>query len=213
MRGGGRKGTVGSSSDPQMPLGVDRLFLRGVEVPRVCKLHPDQVIAILSATEVSSSVPVLPLGPQDGILGVVLQALWGQAWPPWGGAESRLVHLKSVFPSYSASVRLPASTVKLGEKLERYHTAIQVGAEDSSGARARVEGAICEHYSYGSASLISDLQRSESVRAPGSSRTEVLVTPAGVASKRHLFEKELAGQNRTEPTIRKVRARSQLLGL
>lgn len=81
----------------------------------------------------------------------------------------------------SASVRLPASTVKLGEKLERYHTAIQ---------------------------------RSESVRSPGSSRTELLVAPAGVASKRHLFEKELAGQNRTEPTsVRKVRrARSQLLG-
>lgn len=77
MRGGGRKGTVESSSDPQMPLGVDRLFLRDMEVPRVCKLHPDQVIAILSATEVSSSVPILPLGPQDGILGVVLQALGG----------------------------------------------------------------------------------------------------------------------------------------
>ncbi|XP_057625128.1 ladinin-1 [Chionomys nivalis] len=74
----------------------------------------------------------------------------------------------------SASVRLPASTVKLGEKLERYHTAIQ---------------------------------RSESVRSPGSSRTEVLVTPAGVASKRHLFEKELAGQSRTEPTIRKENLR------
>ncbi|XP_027273304.1 ladinin-1 [Cricetulus griseus] len=74
----------------------------------------------------------------------------------------------------SASVRLPASTVKLGEKLERYHTAIQ---------------------------------RSESVRSPGSSRTEVLVAPAGVASKRHLFEKELAGQNRTEPTIRKENLR------
>ncbi|KAL6040733.1 hypothetical protein STEG23_017498 [Scotinomys teguina] len=74
----------------------------------------------------------------------------------------------------SASVRLPASTLKLGEKLERYHTAIQ---------------------------------RSESVRSPGSSRTEVLVAPAGVASKRHLFEKELAGQNRTEPTIRKENLR------
>lgn len=110
-------------------------------------------------------------------------------------------------------MRLPASTVKLGEKLERYHTAIQVGAEDSFGACAGVEGAIYEHHSYGSAALISDLQRSESVRSPGSSRTEVLVTPAGVASKRHLFEKELAGQSRTEPTIRKVRARSQLLGL
>lgn len=75
----------------------------------------------------------------------------------------------------SASVRLPASTIKLGEKLERYHTAIQ---------------------------------RSESVRSPGSSRTEVLVTPAAVASKRHLFEKELSGQNRTEPTsVRKENLR------
>ncbi|XP_053461224.1 ladinin-1 [Nycticebus coucang] len=66
----------------------------------------------------------------------------------------------------SASVRLPASTVKLGEKLERYHTAIQ---------------------------------RSESVKSPGSSRTEFFVAPVGVASKRHLFEKELAGQSRAEP--------------
>lgn len=66
----------------------------------------------------------------------------------------------------SASVRLPASSVKLGEKLERYHTAIQ---------------------------------RSESVRSQGSSRTEFFVAPVGVASKRHLFEKELAGQSRAEP--------------
>ncbi|XP_039704817.1 ladinin-1-like, partial [Pteropus medius] len=66
----------------------------------------------------------------------------------------------------SASVRLPASTVKLGEKLERYHTAVQ---------------------------------RSESVKSPGSPRTELFVAPMGVASKRHLFEKELAGQSRAEP--------------
>lgn len=66
----------------------------------------------------------------------------------------------------SASVRLPASSAKLEEKLERYHTAIQ---------------------------------RSESVKSPGSSRTEFFVAPAGVASKRHLFEKELAGQSRAEP--------------
>ncbi|XP_029789004.1 ladinin-1 [Suricata suricatta] len=66
----------------------------------------------------------------------------------------------------SASMRLPASTVKLGEKLERYHTAIQ---------------------------------RSESVKSPGSSRTEFFVAPVGVASKRHLFEKELGGQSRAEP--------------
>ncbi|XP_045839137.1 ladinin-1 [Meles meles] len=66
----------------------------------------------------------------------------------------------------SASMRLPAGTVKLGEKLERYHTAIQ---------------------------------RSESVKCPGSSRTEFFVAPVGVASKRHLFEKELVGQSRAEP--------------
>ncbi|KAF3823234.1 hypothetical protein GH733_010670 [Mirounga leonina] len=66
----------------------------------------------------------------------------------------------------SASMRLPAGTVKLGEKLERYHSAVQ---------------------------------RSESVKSPGSSRTEFFVAPVGVASKRHLFEKELVGQSRAEP--------------
>ncbi|CAK6442324.1 unnamed protein product [Pipistrellus nathusii] len=63
----------------------------------------------------------------------------------------------------SASVRLP---VKLGEKLERYHTAIQ---------------------------------RSVSVKAPGAARTEVFVAPVGVASRRHLFEKELGGPGGREP--------------
>ncbi|XP_074078448.1 ladinin-1 [Macrotis lagotis] len=67
----------------------------------------------------------------------------------------------------SASVRLPSNTIKLGEKLERYHTAIQ---------------------------------RSESVKTPGSSRTEFFVTPVGVASKRNLFEKEQVRNNRVEPT-------------
>ncbi|XP_027801505.2 ladinin-1 [Marmota flaviventris] len=66
----------------------------------------------------------------------------------------------------SASVRLPATSVKLGEKLERYNTAIQ---------------------------------RSASVRSQGSTRTEFFVAPVGVASKRHLFEKELTGQSRAEP--------------
>ncbi|KAM6217310.1 ladinin-1 [Rhynchocyon petersi] len=66
----------------------------------------------------------------------------------------------------SASVRLPSSTVKLGEKLERYHTAVQ---------------------------------RSASIKSPGSSRTEFLVTPVGVASKRHLFEKGLPSQSQAEP--------------
>ncbi|XP_024605386.1 ladinin-1 isoform X1 [Neophocaena asiaeorientalis asiaeorientalis] len=63
----------------------------------------------------------------------------------------------------SSSVRIPASSFTLGQKLERYHTAVQ---------------------------------RSESVRSPGPSRAEFLVAPVDVASKRHLFEKELVGQGR-----------------
>lgn len=63
-------------------------------------------------------------------------------------------------------MRLPVSTARLGEKLERYHTAVQ---------------------------------RSESVKSPGSSRTEFFVAPAGVASKRHLFEKEVVGRSQAEP--------------
>lgn len=66
----------------------------------------------------------------------------------------------------SASVRLPVSTARLGEKLKRYHTAVQ---------------------------------RSESVKSPGSSRTEFFVAPAGVASKRHLFEKEVVSRSQAEP--------------
>lgn len=42
-------------------------------------------------------------------------------------------------------------------------------------------------------------QRSESVKSPGSSRTEFFVAPAGVASKRHLFEKEVVGRSQAEP--------------
>lgn len=35
--------------------------------------------------------------------------------------------------SCSSSVRLPASMLKLGEKLERYHTAVQVGGALTGG--------------------------------------------------------------------------------
>ncbi|XP_061043252.1 ladinin-1 isoform X2 [Eubalaena glacialis] len=66
----------------------------------------------------------------------------------------------------STSTRLPASSFTLGQKLERYHTAVQ---------------------------------RSESVRSLGPSRPEFLVAPVDVASKRHLFEKELVGQGREGP--------------
>ncbi|XP_045021717.1 ladinin-1 isoform X2 [Bubalus bubalis] len=66
----------------------------------------------------------------------------------------------------STSVRLPASSVKLGPKLEQYLSAIQ---------------------------------RSESVKGANPSHTEFLEAPVDVASKRHLFEKELVGQNREGP--------------
>ncbi|XP_010829409.1 PREDICTED: ladinin-1 [Bison bison bison] len=66
----------------------------------------------------------------------------------------------------STSMRLPASSVKLGQKLEQYLSAIQ---------------------------------RSESVKGASPSRTEFLVAPVDVASKRHLFEKELVGQSREGP--------------
>jgi hypothetical protein len=49
------------------------------------------------------------------------------------------------------------------------------------------------------------------MRSSGSPRTEFFVAPAGVASKRHLFEKEMAGQNRTEVASgRKVRSEAKL---
>ncbi|XP_044799275.2 ladinin-1 isoform X4 [Bubalus bubalis] len=66
----------------------------------------------------------------------------------------------------STSMRLPASSVKLGPKLEQYLSAIQ---------------------------------RSESIKGANASHTEFLEAPVDVASKRHLFEKELVGQNREGP--------------
>ena len=88
----------------------------------------------------------------------------------WAGRPHLLC--RPVFLPRSASVRLPASSVKLGPKLERYHSAIQ---------------------------------RSESVKCASPSRTEFLVAPVDVASKRHLFEKELVGQSREGPaSSRKV---------
>lgn len=118
-----------------------------------------------------------------------------------------------VLPSHSASMRLPASTVKLGEKLERYHTAIQVGMGlvEGPGYLMTVLGVLCAPHPHGSAIGVLSFQRSESVKCPGSSRTEFFVAPMGVASKRHLFEKELGGQSRAEPaSSRKVRAQAQL---
>lgn len=108
----------------------------------------------------------------------------------------------------SASMRLPAGTVKLGEKLERYHTAIQVGSALVEGPwyLTSLLGVGCVPHLRGSPVCVLCFQRSESVKSPGASRTEFFVAPVGVASKRHLFEKELVGQSRAEPaSSRKVR--------
>ncbi|KAK1327939.1 hypothetical protein QTO34_012361 [Cnephaeus nilssonii] len=93
----------------------------------------------------------------------------------------------------SASVRLP---VKLGEKLERYHTAIQVGPRVPRMPLVLRAGAGAPRGG----------QCPSSPPAPPA--TEVFVAPVGVASKRHLFEKELGGQSpsRAEPaSSRRVR--------
>uniref|UniRef100_A0A8B9Y2X6 Uncharacterized protein n=1 Tax=Bos mutus grunniens TaxID=30521 RepID=A0A8B9Y2X6_BOSMU len=84
------------------------------------------------------------------------------------GRHSRTSPILSrpVFLPCSTSMRLPASSVKLGQKLEQYLSAIQ---------------------------------RSESVKCANPSHTEFLEAPVDVASKRHLFEKELVGQNREGP--------------
>lgn len=109
-------------NSPEMPNHAGRLFFSSEKVSGVCRLCPAQVITIHSASKALSSVSVLHLCQRDGVPGVVLQALGT-------GLATLQNFILAVFPSYSASVRLPASTVKLGEKLERYHTAIQVGAE------------------------------------------------------------------------------------
>ena len=96
------------------------------------------------------------------------------------------------FLSCSTSTRLPASSFTLGQKLERYHTAVQVGGD---GYLPCVVGVVDAH-PQGSAACALCSQRSESVRSPGPSRPEFLVAPVDVASKRHLFEKELVGQGR-----------------
>lgn len=152
MREEGRKETVGSASCPEMLDHTVRLFFRNEKVPGFCRLRPAQVIAIHSAVKASSSVSVLHLCQHNGVPGMVLQA-------PGTGLATLQSFILAIFPSYSASVRLPASTIKLGEKLERYHTAIQVGAEGVSvraGAPARVEGTISEPHSHSSAASNSD---------------------------------------------------------
>lgn len=72
---------------------------------------------------------------RESVMGLLLRP-WGQAWSAWVSHLARLFHL----PSCSASMKLPANTVKLGEKLERYHTAIRVGGGFSRGVEGRMSG-------------------------------------------------------------------------
>ena len=110
----------------------------------------------------------------------------------WAGRPHLLC--RPVFLPRSASVRLPASSVKLGPKVERYHSAIQVSGPVPGMCR------VCQGPDPpGSAACALCSQRSESVKCASPSRTEFLVAPVDVASKRHLFEKELVGQSREGP--------------
>uniref|UniRef100_A0A8C9PNR4 Ladinin 1 n=1 Tax=Spermophilus dauricus TaxID=99837 RepID=A0A8C9PNR4_SPEDA len=64
----------------------------------------------------------------------------------------------------SASVRLPATSVKLGEKLERYHTAIQVWRGASPGPR--VPAQVVRHLT-GTAQWLVSLFPEDNLRLPG----------------------------------------------
>ena len=123
----------------------------------------------------------------------------GRPGVPWVGRASPALS-RPVFLPCSASVRLPASSVKLGPKLERYHSAIQV-----SGPVPGVCWVCRGPHPPGSVACALCSQRSESVKCASPSRTEFLMAPVDVASKRHLFEKELVGQSREGPaSTRKV---------
>ena len=125
----------------------------------------------------------------------------------WAGRASPALSCP-VFLPCSASVRLPASSVKLGPKLERYHSAIQV-----SGLVPGVCWACQGPHPPGSAACALCSQRSESVKGASPSRTEFLVAPVDVASKRHLFEKELVGQSREGPASSRKMSGSGLPGI
>ena len=123
----------------------------------------------------------------------------GRPSVPWVGRASPALS-RPVFLPCSTSMRLPASSVKLGPKLEQYLLAIQV-----SGPVPGVFWACQGPQPPGSAACALCSQRSESVKCASPSRTEFLVAPVDVASKRHLFEKELVGQSREGPaSSRKV---------
>ena len=123
----------------------------------------------------------------------------GRPSVPWVGRASPALPCP-VFLPCSTSRRLPASSVKLGPKLEQYLLAIQV-SRPIPGVFWACQGPKPP----GSAACALCSQRSESVKCASPSRTEFLVAPVDVASKRRLFEKELVGQSREGPaSSRKV---------
>lgn len=86
-----------------------------------------------------------PPGGKDSLGGYsfIIVSLGGRG----GGLASWERGLTALAPScllpFSASVRLPASTVKLGEKLERYHTAVQVRGLSRGWASPPACGVVC----------------------------------------------------------------------
>ena len=104
---------------------------------------------------------------------------------------------RPVFLPCSTSMRLPASSVKLGQKLEQYLSAIQV-----SRPVTEVCWACQGPHPPGSAACALCSQRSESVKCANPSCTDFLEDPVDVTSMRHLFENELVGQSREGPASR-----------
>ena len=117
----------------------------------------------------------------------------GRPSVPWVGRASPALPCP-VFLPCSTSRRLPASSVKLGPKLEQYLLAIQV-----SGPVPGVFWACQGPHPPGSAACALCSQRSESVKCANPFRTDFLRAPVDVTSMHHLFEKELVGQSREGP--------------
>ncbi|XDA70804.1 hypothetical protein R6Z07F_001168 [Ovis aries] len=101
---------------------------------------------------------------------------------------------RPVFLPCSTRMRLPASSVKLGLKVEQYLSAIQVRGPGPGVCWAcqgpqPPESTACALCS----------QRSKSIRYANPFHTEFPVAPVDVTSKRHLFEKKQVGQSQEDP--------------
>ncbi|XP_070223158.1 ladinin-1-like, partial [Bos mutus] len=147
---GGQRGT-GPEKEPESSAGP---LSRDGGLPPVTL----QVRTRSTEAEAKAPSPTRVLPPFSSTLQCSSTRTIPRMSPPRDSSEVALNH--------STSMRLPASSVKLGQKLEQYLSAIQ---------------------------------RSESVKCANPSHTEFLEAPMDVASKRHLFEKELVGQNREGP--------------